>query len=246
MARQPPTGKTAGGALAGLLPQSVRGRIIGGFALLTIILVVVVAGSASLTREHHYQLSEMELRATTVSLLQDGFGEGAYAMALLELYVTTGDKTLVPKVRSSLAEARDNLREARAQEASSGHDEQATRLGEFAVGAAFASDVAERVMALRANGSAQDAAAAVTMAAPRLLEIKSQFDEAAAAERQEFAALRARADQTGDRALGFTIVAGVAGAALSLLSSLLIARSILRPLSSLEATGIASPARPSG
>ena len=52
--------KSPAGAQAGLPPQSVRGRVIGGFALLTIILVVVVAGSAWLTREHHYQLSEME------------------------------------------------------------------------------------------------------------------------------------------------------------------------------------------
>ncbi|TET94715.1 MAG: hypothetical protein E3J29_07885, partial [Dehalococcoidia bacterium] len=53
------------------LPSSVRGRIIAGFGLLVIILVVVVTASAWLHREHQSDMAEMELHAATASLLQD-------------------------------------------------------------------------------------------------------------------------------------------------------------------------------
>src|SRR3990172_7010275 len=82
---------------AGLTPPfflaSVRGRIVFGFALLVVILAAVASGAAWLAREHGEELSQMEQRSATVSQLQDGFGEGVYAMALHELYVNTGDET---------------------------------------------------------------------------------------------------------------------------------------------------------
>src|SRR3990172_3734070 len=121
--------------LAGLMPPfflaSVRGRIVFGFALLVIVMAAGAASSAWLTREHSSELSQMEQRTPTVSLLQDGFGEGAYAMALLELYVATGDETVVPEIRSSLAAATENARQAQVQEEIVGHDERATSLGDL-------------------------------------------------------------------------------------------------------------------
>ncbi len=59
-----------------LLP-SARGRIIAGFGLLVLILAIVVAGSAWLTREHRSAMTEMQEHIATTSLLQDAKVSGA-------------------------------------------------------------------------------------------------------------------------------------------------------------------------
>src|SRR3990170_6213865 len=70
-------------------------------------------------------------------------------------------------------------------------------------------------------------------------QYEDSLDEAAEAEFQKASDLRSRADAAGDLSLWLLIISGAAGAFIGLAASILIARSIISPLSSLEETAIA-------
>src|SRR3990170_3658737 len=91
---------------------SVRGRIVFGFALLVIILVSVVAGSAWLARKHQSDLAKMQTDATTVSLIDNNRGAPPPAARLPQLYVISGDTRLPPEIRASIGSATDSLLQA--------------------------------------------------------------------------------------------------------------------------------------
>ncbi len=162
------------------LPSTVRGQLILGFGLLVAIVAAGAAGSAWEERAHRSSFAEMEQRASTVSLLQNAEGDAAYAIALLELFITNGDQSTIPQIRSNLATAAENLEKARAQEAAMGHAEDAARIGGFASGAALASVTAEQVIALRQGGDVRGATVALAIVVPGLLQLKVDFDETAA------------------------------------------------------------------
>ena len=128
--------------------SSVRGRIIAGFGLLIIILIVIVAGSAWLARGHQSALAKLEATAATANLLEDASLNATLANLLLERYVVTGNEEVVPVIGSSMATVRDRLAEAHAQEEARGDsdvagvddEEELEELGELAAGAAALSD----------------------------------------------------------------------------------------------------------
>ncbi|MCH8346380.1 MAG: PAS domain S-box protein, partial [Chloroflexi bacterium] len=221
-----------------LLP-SARGRIIAGFGLLVLILAIVVAGSAWLTREHRSGMAEMQDHIATTSLLQNTKVFGALALTELQRYLASGDESAASDTRAYLATATDSLAEARAQEEMRGDEREIANLDEIIVGTTFFSETAEQVIALRQSGDVQGAAATLEAAMPQLQQSAIETDQAVELERQEVAALRSQADRTSDLALWFAIIAGVMGAVLGVASSVFIARSIMRPLSSLESAALA-------
>lgn len=197
MDRQTPPGRRAG-----LTPPfflaSIRGRIIAGFGLLVLILIAGAAGSAWLAREHQSALTAADHEAIALSLFRDAKAEGALAMSLLQLYVTTGDETLVPEIRSSAASTVRNLSATYAEHRAYGHEEYAESLRPFMSAAALVSDTTEQVIALRQSGDVQGAAATFEAAAPALRRLRPMFEEAAAEELRELTELQAQAQRTGN------------------------------------------------
>lgn len=233
--RKPPLGK-----LPRFLPfVSVRGRIVAGFGLLVLILAGVAGGSAWTERQHGSDLEHMEQRAAAASLLQEVKLGGTRALALLQQYAISGDETLVPVIRSGLATATDTLEKARAQEEMDGHEEQAAALSQIQTKAAELLAAWERVIALRQRGDVEGSTTALATALPQTQSLELEFDAASEREHQEASALRSQANRTGDLAFWFAVIAGAAGAALGLAAAVLIARSIIRPLSSLETAALA-------
>jgi diguanylate cyclase (GGDEF)-like protein len=220
------------------LPTSVRGRIIGGFALLVFILAAVVGDSAWLIREHRARLAEMELDSNTVSHLQQTQFEGSAAVVNVSHYVLTGDESLIPNVRERLRAATDDLAEAIASEQAEGNEEGVAELQQLAISTASVPTAIEEIIALRQSGDVQAATEKLTefMDFKRL---EGPFDGAANDERQGLAATRESATRVGDLAFWLLVISGAAGVALGVLVSTLIARSILRPLSLLESTALA-------
>ena len=92
---------------------------------------------------------------------------------------------------------------------------------------------AGQVIALRQAGDAEGSAAAIEKLVPVFYEFRLQLEDATALEIQEVSSLRTKADAAGELALWLLIISGAAGAALALAASILIARSIINPLSSL-------------
>jgi len=215
--------------------SSVRGRIVAGFGLLVIILAVGAVGSAWQTRTHQSDLAEMQTAAATVSLLQETEGDATFAVALLQLYVSTGDEKPIPEIRSNLATAKERLLGAEAEEQALRHEEGAARFGQFLSAVGIASDMAEQVITLRQRDDVQGATTTIALAAPSLLAAKQEFDKFVEVQRQELVALRSEADQTADIAFWFAGLGGTAGAIIAGAASFFNARSILRPLSRLEA-----------
>ncbi|MFQ5809189.1 MAG: PAS domain S-box protein, partial [Armatimonadota bacterium] len=220
------------------LLSSVRGRIIAGFGLLILILAAGAAGSIWLTQEHRSALAETESRTATVSLLQEIQLDALAAVVTLQDYVASGDEASVPRIRGLLASAGQGLTEATASEERAGHDEQAAQLRQAALQSAPALTLVDQIIKLRQSGDLGAAASMLTELL-KLDRLQTPLDEVAEHERQEVADLRSRADRTGDLAFWFAVIGGATGATLALAASALIARSILRPLSSLESAALA-------
>jgi len=213
---------------------SVRGRIVFGFALLVVILVAVVAGSAWLAREHGAKLARMQSVATTMSLLEGAKGNGTTSFALLQLYLASGDESLVQQFHASRDAALKAANEATVRENSLGHDPEVASLSQLAAASASLTDSWEQTIALRRAGDIPGAAALMTSTLPAASGIGEALDDVMEVERQELSAIRNEADTTGRLAFWLLVISGAAGAALALSVSILIARSILRPLAALE------------
>lgn len=208
---------------------SVRGRIIGGFGLLVIILIGVVAGSAWQEHTHRSDLAELESHSTIASLLQEAQADAGTAALLLQRFVISGEEYLPPEVQTHAAGAVESLNEAVAQGAPPGVDE-------IAVGGTALAEGADQVIALRQSGDIEGAAAAMEEIVPVFREFRYALEDFAEQELDQVSALRSSADRNGTIALWLLVISGGAGAIVGLAASTLIAHSIFRPLSRLEAT----------
>ena len=182
-----------------------RWLIIGGFALLGVIVVAAAAVSAWQASVHSSHTAEMESRATTVSQLQDVEEESGIAATLLQQYVAEGGDTLIPEIQSHSNAAMGTLTEAAAQSDTAGIDEMAAEGAGQAEGAA-------QIIALRLRGDVQGAAAALEEATPAFDELNLGLAQITEQELQEVDALQGRADKAGDLARWSLIVAAAAGA----------------------------------
>ncbi len=198
-----------------------RWLIIGGFALLGVIVIAAAAVSAWQASVHRSQSAEMESRSTTVSLLQDVEEEAGIAATLLQQYVAEGDDSLIPEIQSHSSAAIGTLTEAAAQSDAAGIDE-------IAVGGASLAEGAAQIIALRLSGDVQGAAAALEEVAPVFEELNLGFAEIGEQELQQVNALQGRADRASDMARWSLIVSAAAGATLGLATLALIARSLIR------------------
>ena len=174
----------------------------------------------------------MEEHAASATALRDGKSSGLVALLTLQYYAISGDDTVIPLIQENLATIEESLTEAHV-------NEEIASLDEITARAASLSKIAELVIALRQSGDAEGATAVLGAAVPSLEETRLEIDRAIEFERQEVAALRGRADRAGDIAFWFAVIGGSAGAVLALAVAALIARSILRPLSSLESAAMA-------
>ena len=226
--------------------SSVRGRIIAGFAFLVLILVGVAAGSAWQVHKHQSDSATMEEHADTAFMLQNALVNAEAAASGLQRYVmiggetpVVGDEDLLPGVRSDMAEAEESLTQAIADTEARGDREQAARLYQISAEAASLVAGVEIIIALQQSGDAQAAAAGLEVAVLPFREFEDKLEAAAETELQEMSALRSQADRAGDLALWLLIISGATGAVLGLATSVFVARSIIKPLSSLEEAAVA-------
>ncbi len=217
---------------------SVRGRIIIGFGLLVIVLAIVAGGSAWQVRTHQRTINELESHSRRATLLQDAEAQAGVAALTLQRYVIAENAALPPGVQLAsevqlyATAAVESLTEAAAQRG-------AADVSNIAVVGFGLAQGAGQVVALRQDGDVQGAAAALEELVPVFYEFRRQLEDATALEIQEVSSLRSKADAAGQRALWLLIISGAFGAFVGLAASILIARSIIGPLSSLEKTASA-------
>jgi diguanylate cyclase (GGDEF)-like protein len=221
-------------------PSSVKGRIIVGFGLLIIILAVVVAGAAWLDREHQSDTAEAEQRSDTASLLQEAESNGEALIPLLQLYVITGDESVVAQLISQGLAVTASLEEARTQMEAQGREADTARMEELVTQSVpLVSETAVEVITLRQSGDVEGARAALAEGLLQVDQLYGAFGDLGEEERQAAAGLRSRAERTGDLAFWLLVASGIGGVVFGLVAATFIARSILKPLSSVEAAALA-------
>ncbi len=218
----------------------MRVRIVGGFALLVLVLVAVVSGSAWLVRAYRDDTADMQHRADTASLLQTGEAQASVAALLVQRYVMSGDATLIPEIQQGAAQATESLNAAvAAAKTGSEKPEQVAALEGMAAAVTQLTDGADQIIALRQSGAVQQAGAALEVVVPKFREFRLALMAAASAELQQVADMQDGAETTGRMALWALIASGIGGVLLAVGVGFVIARSIVSPLSRLEATALA-------
>jgi diguanylate cyclase (GGDEF)-like protein len=97
-------------------------------------------------------------------------------------------------------------------------------------------DNTERLIALSQAGERQQAISGMEAVTPRYMQWVLGLTQAVSSEQEQASALKSRADRAGDLAFWLLVISGATGASFGLAASVFIARSILKPLSSLEST----------
>lgn len=203
-------------------PGGRQGRwlIIGGFALLGVIVIVAAAVSTWQASVHSSETDEIESRAATVSLLQEVEEESGIAATLLQEYVASGDATLIPEIQSHSNAAMGSLRAVAAESDAAGVSDLATDGADLAEGAT-------QIVGLRMSGNAEGAAAALEAATPAFEDLNAGLAQVTE-QLLNVEALQDRADRAGDVSGWSFIVALVAGVALGFAVLVLLARSLMR------------------
>jgi len=216
--------------------NSVRRCLVAGFGLLVLILIAVVAGSTYMVKQYQADSAQMAEKADTALLLQGTESHVGTAGLMLQRYALDGDPIWIHDIISAADSASSNMATVRAREKNADDSEALARLDQLdATGNGLRTSL-EQVVAQRASGDGAGALATLdTMVVP-FLQYRENLRAAAENELSQVAGLQADADHSGELAFWLLVISGVAGLVIGASVSVLIGRSILRPLSSLEAT----------
>jgi len=226
---------------------SVRGRIIAGIGLMVAILVTVATGSAWLVFEHRSTTAALQERAEITFLILDGQANAESAAAAIQRYVIVGDDVIIPGnddnllplIDENVTAAVDDLTQAILRERAQGDTEDLAVLNEIMVEATALVQDSGQIIAHRQAGNVAEATALFEAIVPKFRVFEGKLNEVAEGERAEASKLREEADQAGARALWILMIAGSLGAVLGLGAAIVIARSIIRPLSRVESAAMA-------
>ncbi len=218
--------------------RSVRRGLVAGFALLVLVLIAVVVGSAWMVREYQADTAKMEEKADTALLLQGAESHVGTAGLALQRFAFDGDPVWIPSIMSSADGASQKLDTVRARAESAGDTEDLARLQAIdVVGDGLRVRLTD-VVTLRASGDVAGALATLDAMVVPYQQFRDDLSAAAADELAEVAAVQADVQRSGDLAFWLLVSSGLVGVTLGVVVSALIARSIVRPLSSLEATAM--------
>jgi diguanylate cyclase (GGDEF)-like protein/putative nucleotidyltransferase with HDIG domain len=208
---------------------SVRGRVVGGFGLLILVLVCVIVGASWQVRRHQNDLEELERHSTTASLLQNVEAQAATAGLLLQRYVDAGGDHYQQEINDHAANAQVSLQQILNQGGSPGLEDVTSS------GLRLMQDAA-RAAQLRRSGDLTRARQVLEEIVPIFREYRLTLENLAAEELARVAELRENADAAGQLAFWLLVASGGIGVIIALLASYTIARSIISPLSALEET----------
>lgn len=215
---------------------SVKSRVLAGFGLTVVILVASLVGSALMVRDYQAAVAEMETGSRIASLVQDTRSDAGNAALLVQRYVISGDETLVPEIRANTAAAVDEIRLAAREEAASPDADHAIVLAQVALAAQPLADSVDEIIALKQAGQTETSEAAVEEIVPQFRQFRLVLGEVADSEIAELSRRGDEADRAGNRALGLIIVSGIAGVTIALGGAYFVSRSVVGPLTALEAT----------
>ena len=209
--------------------SSVKGRIVIGYGLITLLLVVVIGAATWQAQAHQSALTELEDHSKTASQLQTAEANAAITGLLLQRYVISGDEVYVGEIQEHADIAQASMNEALTQGDVIGLDEV------YAAGTLLVQD-AVRTTQLRLTGHVAEAEALIEQIVPSFRQYRLQLEALAAAELDQVAMLREQANSTAQLTVLLLIALGAIGGTFFVVGGYLLARSILKPLAALEDT----------
>ncbi|MCI0884104.1 MAG: HAMP domain-containing protein, partial [Chloroflexi bacterium] len=209
--------------------SSVKGRIIIGFGMVTLLLVGVIGATTWQAQVHQSALTELEDHSKTASLLQTAEANAAVTGLLLQRYVISGDEVYVAEIQEHADVAQASMNEALTRGNVVGLD------AVYAAGTLLVQDAA-RTTQLRLTDNVAEAEALIEQIVPLFREYRLQLEALAASELDQVAALREEANSTAQLTVLLLIALGAIGGTLIITGGYLLARSILKPLAALEDT----------
>jgi diguanylate cyclase (GGDEF)-like protein len=210
-------------------PSSVRALIFFGCGFLLLALAVITIGASYQVRKHQSDLSDLERHSNEASLLQTAEAQASISGLLLQRYVATGDQSYLTEINDHADNAQAALESALANGGPQGLDVV------VASGATLVQEAA-RSAQLRQQGDVEASSAVMEEIVPIFHDYRLRLEDLASQELAEVTRLRSKADRAGDLALWLLISSGSIGITLGLIATFWVARSIIRPLGSLENT----------
>jgi diguanylate cyclase (GGDEF)-like protein/putative nucleotidyltransferase with HDIG domain len=205
--------------------------IIGGFGLLLLVLAAVTIGASFQVRKHQSELNDLEFHSNQATLLQTAEAQAGISALLLQRYVTTGDESYVVEINDHADAAQKALEQALANGGPDGLDVVVAKGSQLVQDAARATE-------LRRQGEEAAASEVMESMVPLFRGYRLQLEELSARELQQAAVLRSEADGAGKLAFWLLVLSGSIGVVLGIGASVWVARSIIRPLDSLERTAV--------
>src|SRR3989441_4715632 len=109
--------------------NSVRSGLVGGFGLLVLILIAVVAGSTYMVKQYEADSAQMAEKADTALLLQGTESHVGTAGLMLQRYALDGDPIWIHEIISAAGSAPHNMATGRARERNANKREALARVG---------------------------------------------------------------------------------------------------------------------
>jgi diguanylate cyclase (GGDEF)-like protein len=224
-----------------LTTGSVRGGILLGFGVLIAMLAIIIGGAVITVREYQDATSEMQKRATLTSEIQTADLNGSVAAMVLQRFVLAGEPTMVTEFQLSAGAAVQALDRATTIAAETDTPSSGTyeTLSEISTNSRDLVTGAQAVIEARQNGQIDVASAEIEKIVPQFRAYRLQLTDLANMELAEVDRLKERSHNAGNLALTLLIVSGVVGSLLAISVAIVVARSIIRPLSKLEETALA-------
>jgi diguanylate cyclase (GGDEF)-like protein len=223
-------------AWAGNPVNSVRRCLIFGFGLLVLILIAAVAVSTWMVKDYEADSARMAEKADTALLLQGTESHVGTAGLMLQRFAIDGNGVWIEEIIVAADSASKNMATVRTR-AETDHDtELLARLDELDTTGNGLRKSLEQVISQKATGDTAGALATLDAMVVPFRQYRDNLRAAADAELAEVAAVQAAADRSGELAFWLLVTSGVVGMALGAGISFFMARSILRPLSALQAT----------
>lgn len=208
---------------------SVRLLVVGGFGLLILTLAGVTIGAAVQVRKHQSELAQLDHHSRLATLLQTAEAQAAISAEMLQRYVDAGDASYIGEINTHANAAQQAIDAALAAGGPPGLDEVATSGAQLEQGAAQA-------LALRQNGDQAGASKVLESLVPVFKTYRTNLEAMTSTEMAQVSDLRTQANNAGDQAFWLLVALGAGGVVLGLAVSFWIARTIIRPLGSLERT----------
>jgi diguanylate cyclase (GGDEF)-like protein len=204
-------------------------------------LAVVIGGAVITVRAYQDATSEMQKRATLTSEIQTADLNGSVAAMVLQRYVLAGEPTMVTEFQLSAGAAVQGLDRATtiAAETDTPSNNTYETLTEISTNSRELVTGAQAVVDARQNGQTDVASAAIEKVVPQFRAYRLQLTDLANTELAEVDRLKQESNHAGNLALTLLIVSGVVGSVLVIGVAIIVARSIIRPLSALEETALA-------